>query len=280
MAEFDNIGDGEGLTAKEWEKVCKVRKIRECYPDDFPGRDAAILLEHKGWNVNATLAFIKETNPGEVRAVIDTKLSSEAGSFENILIKKLKEAGSAEPKPPQGIEKGSARQFACHKDKLIWWKSFQQNPVSACIHCGEEYDPIPKNEEWGVGQFRCTCDHTFTAFAMMERSLLKDPRYKGPSESLCHACWSRLCNPIKIIPNCRIEGPNGRIEEEFRQGFGTSWRSRSSKSKHTCTGHNCYRNRPPASPEEPVVSICVHPTSLGTHFHGDGSKPHKPHKKY
>lgn len=262
MDEDDNIGDGAraNLTAEEWDKVCKVRKIHELHPRRFPGREAAILLEHKGWDLTATLAFILEADPSKLRDVIDKKLS--ASLQKHKLRKKQQGNGGTGPPdmPNMPNESGKeTRQFACPKEKNVWWKSVpKQNPFSTCLKCGQDYKPIPKEEEWGIGQFACdNCGHEFKAFAMMERRLLKMDRYFGGSESLCHGCWIHLCLPERILPPLRIEGLQG-----------------SRKSSHNCTGPNCYHRRSPASLEEPVVSICVHPTSLGTNFHGDGSKPY------
>lgn len=310
MAEADNIGDGSSanLTAEEWERVCKVRTIRELHPVHARGREAAILLEHKGWDVMATTSFIKESDPDKLRAMIDKK-----GSGNRQKSKKEKQEPESSGTSPKNKTGKEPRQFACPKEKNVWWKSVPvRNPMSTCLKCGQEYEPIPKLEEWGIGEFKCICDHEFRDHAMMDRSLLYDPRYSGKSESLCHACWAHLCYPERIIPSWQRGGFQRVRRSQFQmvnrtefegsttsgfqetttsecqdsetsgfqwvnttegQGSRKSGFQRSRTSGH-CTGHNCYKSRSPATFQEPIVSICVHPTSLGTHFHGAGSKPH------
>mmetsp|Transcript_15809 Transcript_15809/g.61778 ORF Transcript_15809/g.61778 Transcript_15809/m.61778 type:complete len:185 (-) Transcript_15809:1050-1604(-) len=68
----------------------------------------------------------------------------------------------AETSPPVERE---LRQFGCRPcGERSWWKEVPtMKPVSRCSKCRTRYDPVPVEQEWGFGKFRCsTCSNVWT----------------------------------------------------------------------------------------------------------------------
>ncbi|XP_045156455.1 shiftless antiviral inhibitor of ribosomal frameshifting protein homolog [Mercenaria mercenaria] len=260
-AAADNIGDGAGadLSADDWEKIKKVRKLRELWHGRFTNRNLTTLLKHHDWDENATNLFVLDALPGELRDVLgeDDWQVVENVRRNNVLrdLARLNRIGH------------EVRQYGCKQDDNMWWRRVpSRKPVSKCKRCKQKYEPIPREQEWGWARFECVCGHKFNAFAMMDRSLL-GPRYTGKSQSLCYRCMSQLCEPIQILPPMKPK-------KNEREG-GDGQRRRPRKYTHRCTAPNCFnRYMPDPRSNEPLIAVCVHPNSLKDKVHGFGSDRH------
>lgn len=252
MAAHD-IDDGAeaNINEDDWERIRKVRNLRELYHGRFTNRQCATLLKHHNWDILATNTFVLDALPGQLREVLS---EDDWQLVENVRRNDVLRNLARLNRIGQEI-----RLYACIDCDNVWWRRVPtRKPVSRCHGCRTKYDPIPREEEWGLGQFRCVCGHEFKAFAMMDLRLLRNG-YTGKSKSLCHKCYSALCEPMRILPP----------EKHVRGGKG-----RRRAPRHSCTAPNCYNRRMPGSPNEPIVFVCVHPNSWSHKVHGDGSARH------
>ena len=62
----------------------------------------------------------------------------------------------------QAVER---RQFACSSCDKSWWEDvLVQKPVSRCRRCRKKYDALARDKEFGVGEHKCKCGHSFTGW--------------------------------------------------------------------------------------------------------------------
>ncbi|XP_077997814.1 shiftless antiviral inhibitor of ribosomal frameshifting protein homolog [Glandiceps talaboti] len=92
------------------------------------------------------------------------------------------------------------RQFGCEPcDNVYWRKVFEYKPVARCEKCGERYEAIPKEQQYGLGAYECTnCGRKFTGRA----------RYDVPA--MCYECHV-MVRPVNIGPRPRGQRRSGNI---------------------------------------------------------------------
>lgn len=262
MAEEDNIGDGAraNLAQEDWEQINKVRRLRELYHGRFTGREATTLLRHHNWDLIATNTFILDARPGELRDVL--------GEDDWQVVENVRRNNALRDLARLNRIGREVRQYGCSDDDRMWWRRVpSRKPVSKCHTCNQKYEPIPREQEWGIGSFQCLCGHNFKAFAMMDLSIL-GLGYNGRSQSLCYRCMLQLCEPTQILPPTNMT-------RDRRQPDRRGWRRQFRRNTHRCTAPNCYnRYTPDPRSNEPIVLFCVHPKSLRNNVHGGGSARH------
>ncbi|XP_062892078.1 shiftless antiviral inhibitor of ribosomal frameshifting protein homolog [Mobula hypostoma] len=120
------------------------------------------------------------------------------------------------------------RQFACSCSDWDWWREVpERKQVSRCRRCKCTYEPVPRDQEWGVAEYNCpNCNRSFRGYGQMG---LPAP---------CYRCRGVVL-PTRIIP---------RVRDRRAPGIGR-------RQQHSCCAEDCY-NR-----EEPYVpgTHCVHP---------------------
>ncbi|KAL4218304.1 hypothetical protein ACF0H5_023040 [Mactra antiquata] len=245
------VPPGAGPGTEEWEKVRKIRRVRELFHGRFTDDQSGALLRHHNYNVTETVNFILDASPGQIHEVLGEEQWQVVGVRRDEVLRDIARRGEI------GAE---FRQFACQLCDNMWWRKVPtRKPVARCNgpQCNRRrrYKPIPRDEEYGWAKFYCgRCNKEFHAFAMMELRIL-GLGLIGKSQNYCYSrhC-NNICEPEYILPPLKHRRPNRRI-------------------KHYCSGYNCY-NRCPPPPGTATIPICVHPKSLQRRVHGPGSDLH------
>ena len=110
------------------------------------------------------------------------------------------------------------RQFACPKcDNYTWWRTVpKRKPVSRC-HGGkchaQRYDPLPRDMEFGIGQYHCSnCDRFFYGHCEAT-DVLNCRKCSQPCHNpVIHPKWRkkrRMANPANKTRRSRGRGEDG-----------------------------------------------------------------------
>ncbi|KAL3866918.1 hypothetical protein ACJMK2_044167 [Sinanodonta woodiana] len=206
-----------------WEDLKEARRVQELFRGRFSENDAVRLYIHCNRNLDNTINFIFEGEPLDIRNAIGGGEWQVVASRNNRNIAELLRKDI-----PAEI-----RQFGCEECDNMWWHHVPlRKLVSRCKLCHRKFDAIPKENEWGWAKHICdSCGKEFHGFGAMNHT-----------QSPCYDCGN-LCMPVEIMP-------------PFKR---TSTRPR---NVHSCTASNCY-NRDRAHDNVPIVSMCVHPLSMG-----------------
>lgn len=243
-------GGTEGFTLDEetWDRLKKVRRLRELFHGRFPDHQCGTLLRHFDWDLIATVSFALDAEPRSLNEVLGEDEWKVVTARRDNVIRDLAR---------RNVVGAEIRQYGCKDCDNMWWRKVPtRKPVSRCKKCGRKKDPIPVDEEYGWAKFQCECQNEFHAHGMMDLRIL-NAGLSGKSKSLCWKCRRHLCEPICILKPLKRD----RSVRRYR-------------AVHECTAENCYHRCPQRQPNEPIVPICVHPMSLQRHVPGDGSENH------
>ncbi|XP_076465622.1 shiftless antiviral inhibitor of ribosomal frameshifting protein homolog isoform X1 [Babylonia areolata] len=186
------------------EQVKEARKLRELFKGRFSDEESLELLKEHG-TLNEAVDFVLNGEPADVRKFINDRNEALVDSLR-------RESCYVSTALQQGLE-SSVRLFACQPCDRYWWRKVpSRKEVSRCRVCKQKYDPVPKEEEWGLGEFVCVCDNVFLGKAWMSHT-------KSP----CYKCGFHA-SPVQILPPTKRSGP----------------RPRKSGYRHSCDGRNCY----------------------------------------
>ncbi|KAK0052762.1 UPF0515 protein [Biomphalaria pfeifferi] len=179
----------------------EARRLRELFKGRFNQQDAILLVTHHGENA---ANYVLQESPENVAKFLEedrtVRFSEEEVARVNRL---LKEGLESESKP---------RLFACGKCTKCWWKRVPfRKQVSRCFKCNTKYDPVPEEDEWGLGEFECHfCGYFFRSTAIM-----------NITECVCHRCN----HTVKVS---RITPPSKKPRQVPNRQY------------HHCNGENCY----------------------------------------
>ncbi|XP_059848025.1 shiftless antiviral inhibitor of ribosomal frameshifting protein homolog isoform X1 [Hypanus sabinus] len=118
------------------------------------------------------------------------------------------------------------RQFACVCADRDWWREVpERKQVSRCRECKRRYEPVPRDQEWGIAEYNCSnCNRSFRAYGQMG---LPAP---------CYRCRGVVL-PTHIIPRMRERrspGTSRRNQGSYnRGGYGR-------QNQSSCYGEDCY----------------------------------------
>ncbi|XP_076465623.1 shiftless antiviral inhibitor of ribosomal frameshifting protein homolog isoform X2 [Babylonia areolata] len=211
------------------EQVKEARKLRELFKGRFSDEESLELLKEHG-TLNEAVDFVLNGEPADVRKFINDRNEALVDSLR-------RESCYVSTALQQGLE-SSVRLFACQPCDRYWWRKVpSRKEVSRCRVCKQKYDPVPKEEEWGLGEFVCVCDNVFLGKAWMSHT-------KSP----CYKCGFHA-SPVQILPPTKRSGP----------------RPRKSGYRHSCDGRNCY-NRAQDTPSfghrgDKDAPLCTHEQS-------------------
>ncbi|KAH9488592.1 hypothetical protein Btru_061705 [Bulinus truncatus] len=188
----------------------EAKKLRELFNGRFKQDEMEMVVREMGGLMQA-LDFLMTVRPDQVSGFLRRspefieKLRLECQDLNAVL-----ESGEAH------IE-STKRQFACKPCERSWWRKVPlRKEVSKCLKCDKRYEAIPREKEWGWGQFYCDgegCGVDFQGFGVM-----------GMTKSMCHRCGF-------YIPVDHIIPPN-----KFSRN-----KARKTRDTHDCNGVNCYR---------------------------------------
>ncbi|XP_045156456.2 shiftless antiviral inhibitor of ribosomal frameshifting protein homolog [Mercenaria mercenaria] len=230
-----------------WERLKKIRRLRELFHGRFPDRQCGTLLRHFEWDLSVAVSFILDEEPSAIREIIGEDEWQIVTVRQNNVIRDLAR---------RDVIGAEIRQFGCKYCDNMWWRKVPtRKPVSRCIMCKRKRDAIPSDQEYGWAKFQCPCSNEFHAFGMMDIGIL-DIGLTGKSKCLCWRCMIQLCEPEYILKPLKNE------------------RGRRARYAHECTAFNCYNRCPQRQPNEPIVPYCVHPRSLQVQVPGQGSDSH------
>ncbi|KAH9488591.1 hypothetical protein Btru_061703 [Bulinus truncatus] len=213
----------------ELNKEIECRRLRELFRGRFLQEEAEKLITHFKGLTDAS-NFVMQSEPETVGKFLNR-------SSESYIELSREESESLNEKLTNGLELFSEeRLFACQTCERCWWKKVpSRKQVSTCYKCKERYDPIPRDKEWGNGQFRCGhCGHEFNTPATM-----------GMTISLCHRC-NYPVEPYKVLPPRRKKETS---ESRYSRGwYSWGWGSHGFPDKHNCNGINCHNCNHQARP--------------------------------
>ncbi|KAK7496914.1 hypothetical protein BaRGS_00011894 [Batillaria attramentaria] len=186
----------------------QARRLRELFKGRFSDAESRQLLADKG-GLSEAVDFVLNGDPQVVRQFINTRNSE--------LLRALqRDSENVHQALSHGVET-CIRQFACGPCDRYWWRKVpERKQVSKCKGCRVRYDPVPKEQEWGLAEFKCWCGNSFWGSGWLG------------TQSPCYRCQS-LTSPIRILPP-------------------TQPRNQKKKTEHSCTAPNCY-NRTIAYPQ-------------------------------
>ena len=88
------------------------------------------------------------------------------------------------------------RQFACYDCDHVWWRTVSKTKmVSRCCRkeCGKRYDALSREEEFGIGRFKCqNCGHVFVS------------KCTATSTCPCYECKAEVSKPY-IHPKFKMD---------------------------------------------------------------------------
>ncbi|BFZ01080.1 hypothetical protein BsWGS_04119 [Bradybaena similaris] len=191
-------------TIEERNKLDDVDSLCELFKGRLNRSAAEELIEECGGRQEAA-SFLMLGPPEKVRE----RLRKNAEYVSNL----QKDAAKFRETLESGTED---MQFACESCNRMWWRRVpRRKQVSKCYRCRIKYDAIPREHQWGYGEFECPMGHTFRGFGIM-----------GRTKSKCYRCnMTRDADIMFIIP------PKKRDEDMERPR----------RHKHNCNGVNCYR---------------------------------------
>ncbi|CAL1528721.1 unnamed protein product, partial [Lymnaea stagnalis] len=196
------------MDPEEREIRLQARQLCELFRGRFKQDEMIMVIREFGGQCPA-LDFLLNGDPKDVSCFMkkSTSYVSRLQEESRKLCRYLEEAITIE---------SSERQFACKTCTRCWWKRVPiRKEVNKCVKCKVKYNPVPRDKEWGYGQFYClgdNCGREYKGYAVM-----------GMTESMCKRCG--FYSPVDhIIP------PRRETKET----------SRRSKGEHSCNGINCY----------------------------------------
>ncbi|KAK7116561.1 shiftless antiviral inhibitor of ribosomal frameshifting protein-like [Littorina saxatilis] len=198
---------------RDAERQKEARKLRELFKGRFSEDEALELLSDQG-DLSAAVDFILKGDPDEVRRFIHDRNQALVDGLR-------RDSEYIQSALNQGVE-ASTRLFACRDCDNYWWRKVpSRKEVSKCRMCKTRYDPVPRDQEWGLAEFACQCGNTFWGSGWMNHT-----------QSPCYNCMSLAC-PARIMPPTRPRNQKKRTE-------------------HSCTGVNCYNRAMPLGQHDPV----------------------------
>ncbi|KAK0052763.1 UPF0515 protein [Biomphalaria pfeifferi] len=221
----------------------EAKRLRELFKGRFTQDEAVQLIAHYG---EEAAIRVLQAEPGEINRI----LGKDAG---DVLRLSLEDSERVYHLLEEGLEADSEpRQFACRDCERCWWRVVPgRKKISKCRQCHVKYEPIPKDKEWGTGEFEChntNCLYTFRAAAIM-----------GVTECVCHHCN----HTVRVK---RITPPRNRREDAPRI------------DNHDCNGINCYRQyvEPPLCQACPnaMTEIAARIGRLPVIFYGNNNRGH------
>ncbi|KAF4073703.1 hypothetical protein AMELA_G00246320 [Ameiurus melas] len=122
------------------------------------------------------------------------------------------------------------RQFACGFCDKSWWRRVPvRKPVSRCRGCKRKYDPVPRENNWGIGEFICPhCSRAFKGFGRMDLG------------SPCYGCL------FIVKPTCILPPRKNLLDPGLRR-----------RHPHSCLAEDCFNRQERRVPG----TECVHPVS-------------------
>lgn len=217
----------EGGEVRAAEQLKEARKLLELFKGRFSEKESLELLKQHG-TLSDAVDFVLNGEPSEVRKLINDRNKALVDTLR-------RESEYVNAALQEGLE-ATIRLFACEPCDRYWWRKVPaRKEVSKCRICKVKYDPVPKHEEWGLGEFACVCGNVFWGSGWMNHT-------KSP----CYKCGFHA-SPRQIVP------PNRPREQ------GTMWQ------RHSCTGQNCYnraRGTPSFSRTDKDAPLCTHEQSV------------------
>ncbi|KAL3866916.1 hypothetical protein ACJMK2_044165 [Sinanodonta woodiana] len=206
-----------------WADLKEARRVQELFHGRFSENDAVRLFLVCNRNLQETVNFAFRGEPQEIRNAIGGGEWQVVASRNNRNIADLL----------RNDIPAEIRQFGCEECDNMWWHRVpSRKQVSRCKVCHRKFDAIPKENESGWAKHICdNCGKEFHGFGAMNHT-----------QSPCYDCGN-LCMPVEIMP-------------PFKRT------SRRTRNVHSCTAPNCYK-RAPVHGNIPIVSMCVHPLSMG-----------------
>ncbi|XP_076444110.1 shiftless antiviral inhibitor of ribosomal frameshifting protein-like [Babylonia areolata] len=196
------------------EEEKEARKLRELFKGRFSDDESLEVLKEQG-GLSDAVDFILNSDPVEVRRLINDR--NEA------LVEALrKDSAYIQETLTQGLE-ATIRLFSCQGCDNYWWRKVPvRKEVSTCKICKTKYDPVPRDQEWGLAEYSCVCGNVFWGSGWMNHT-----------QSPCYNCLCLTC-PTRIVPPTRPRQQKRRAE-------------------HSCTGTNCYNRSAPSGSNGPLT---------------------------
>lgn len=163
----------------------ETRRLREVLKGRLTQEQARKLLDEFG-NSEAALDFVLNGKPEDVRFY----LNSDPAHVQSL----NEEAEKLADDLNRGIE-NLIRQFACSDCLRSWWRRVpERKQVSKCRRCGQRYECIPRNREWGKALYACDeCGNEFYGFGVMSSTI-----------RICRICRKHLL-PSRVFPPKRSD---------------------------------------------------------------------------
>ncbi|XP_055872046.1 uncharacterized protein LOC106078006 [Biomphalaria glabrata] len=221
----------------------EAKRLRELFKGRFTQDEAVQLIAHYG---EEAAIRVLQAEPEEISRILEK-------DAEDVLRLSLEDSERIYHLLEEGLEADSEpRQFACRVCVRCWWRVVPgRKKISKCRQCKIKYEPIPRDKEWGTGEFEChniNCLYTFRAAAIM-----------GVTECVCHHCN----HTVRVK---RITPPRNRREDAPRI------------DNHDCNGINCYRQyvEPPLCHACPnaMNEIAARIGRLPVIFYGNNNRGH------
>lgn len=191
---------------REAEREKEARKLRELFKGRFSDDEAVELMREHG-ELTEAVDFVLNGDPEEVRSFIHNRNEALVAALQ-------RDSEYVQMALSQGLE-ASVRLFACQTCDSYWWRKVPaRKEVSKCRGCLRKYDPVPRDQEWGLAEFACNCGNVFWGSGWMNHT-----------QSPCYNCQMLTC-PTRIMPPSRP-------------------RSTKKRTDHSCTGINCYNRAVP-----------------------------------
>ncbi|KAL8586237.1 hypothetical protein ACOMHN_021502 [Nucella lapillus] len=183
------------------EEEKEARKLRELFKGRFSDDESLELLKEQG-GLSDAVDFILNSDPEEVRRLIYDRNEALVDALR-------KDSAYIQTTLTQGLE-ATIRLFSCQTCDNYWWRKVPlRKEVSTCKICKTKYDPVPRDQEWGLAEYSCVCGNVFRGSGWMNHT-----------QSPCYNCCSLTC-PTRIVPPTRPRNQRRRAE-------------------HGSTGGNCY----------------------------------------
>ncbi|KAK3097501.1 hypothetical protein FSP39_010236 [Pinctada imbricata] len=229
----DCIGNRSEFNRIERDLVGNLTRFRELFRGRFTREELQRALENHNWNQDETIAFIFENDASTVRQLIHTREEaciSEKGEGGGNYIQNIQSDLDLARNAKERRIPTQRRQFACVDCDNAWWQTVPaRKMVSKCHRCHRKYKALPREDEWGWGEFSCpSCGNHFNGFAHMNRT-----------QSSCYQCGT-LVYPMSVRPPERRSG------------------QRRSENTHSCTGCRG-RGRGGGGGGRGGGGMCVHP---------------------
>ncbi|XP_025077994.1 repressor of yield of DENV protein homolog [Pomacea canaliculata] len=195
----------------EFERQRQARRLQELFRGRFTNDEAQQLLINNG-GLSEAVDFVLKGDPAEIRTFINRQ-------NDELLHALRQDAEHVQRSLVEGVTH-TIRLFACGGCDRFWWRKVPaRKEVSKCRVCKVKYDPVPRQEEWGLAEFNCNCGKIFRGTGWMNHT-------KSP----CYACGAPDVQPTRILPPVRH-----RTHTQKQQ------------LSHSCTAPNCY-NRAESPP--------------------------------